>query len=128
MSKPSLKPNEGFDLDSYDFTEYACALDGENLSSTDCDLESENLWTPARRHKKRKASASPLKVPQIPKQINVNSTKVFKYICIVSCNTEKLGQQNQIKVQKLLSNLIGTVKSINSTKAGNLIIECIDNQ
>jgi hypothetical protein len=70
-----------------------------------------------RRHKKRKASASPLnqvsysevvqstikKVPQIPKQINVNSTKVFKYICIVSCNTEKLGQQNQIKVQKLLS-------------------------
>jgi hypothetical protein len=50
------------------------------------------------------------------------------YICIVSCNTEKLGQQNQIKVQKLLSNLIGTVKSINSTKAGNLIVECIDNQ
>jgi hypothetical protein len=26
------KPNEGFDLDSYDFTEYASALDGENLS------------------------------------------------------------------------------------------------
>jgi hypothetical protein len=71
----------------------------ENLSTTDCDMESESLWTPARRHKKRKASASPLnqvsysevvqstikKVPQIPKQINVNSTKVFKYICIVSC-------------------------------------------
>ena len=84
------KPNEGFDLDSYDFTEYASALDGENPSSTDCDMESESIWTPARRHKKRKASASPLnqasyseavqstikKVPQIPKQINVNSTKV----------------------------------------------------
>jgi hypothetical protein len=136
------KPNEGFDLDSYDFTEYASALDGENPSSTDCDMESESIWTPARRHKKRKASASPLnqasyseavqstikKVPQIPKQINVNSTKVSKYICIVSCNSDKLGLQNQIKVQKLLSNLIGSVKSINSTKAGNLIVECIDNQ
>jgi hypothetical protein len=54
------KPNEGFDLDSYDFTEYASALDGENPSSTDCDMESESIWTPARRHKKRKASASPL--------------------------------------------------------------------
>jgi hypothetical protein len=52
-----------------------------------------------------------------------NSTKVFKYICIISCNSEKLGQQNQIKVQKLMSNLIGTVKSINSTKAGNLIVQ-----
>ena len=133
------KPNEGFDLDNYDFTEYASVLDGENLSSTDCDMEPESIWTPARRHKKRKASASPLnqvsysevvqstikKVPQIPKQRNVNSTKVFKYICIISCNSEKLGQQNQIKVQKLMSNLIGTVKSINSTKAGNLIVECI---
>jgi hypothetical protein len=27
-----------------------------------------------------------------------------------------------------MSNLIGTVKSINSTKVGNLIVECIDNQ
>jgi hypothetical protein len=36
------KPNEGFDLDSYDFTEYASALDGENPSSTDCDMESES--------------------------------------------------------------------------------------
>ena len=27
-----------------------------------------------------------------------------------------------------MSNLVGTVKSTNSTKAGNLIIECIDNQ
>ena len=27
-----------------------------------------------------------------------------------------------------MSNLIGTVKSINSTKVGNLIAECIDNQ
>jgi hypothetical protein len=44
------KPNEGFDLDNYDFTEYASALDGENLSSTDCDMESESIWTPARRH------------------------------------------------------------------------------
>jgi hypothetical protein len=50
----------GFDIDNYDFTEYASALDGENLSSTDCDMESESIWTPARRHKKRKASASPL--------------------------------------------------------------------
>jgi hypothetical protein len=26
------KPNEGFDLDSYDFTEYASALDGEKYN------------------------------------------------------------------------------------------------
>ena len=25
----------GFDIDNYDFTEYASALDGENLSSTE---------------------------------------------------------------------------------------------
>ena len=41
------KPNEGFDFDSYDFTEYASALDGENPSSTDCDMESESIWTPS---------------------------------------------------------------------------------
>ena len=110
------KPKEGFDLDKYDFTDYASALDGENLSSTDCDMELESVWTPARRHKKRKASASPLnqvsyneivqstikKVPPITKQRNVNSTKIIKYICIISCNSEKLDQQNQIKVQKLM--------------------------
>jgi hypothetical protein len=38
--------SKGFDLDSYDFTEYASALDGENPSSTDCDMESESIWTP----------------------------------------------------------------------------------
>ena len=27
-----------------------------------------------------------------------------------------------------MSNLVGTVKSTNSTKAGNLIVECNDNQ
>ena len=54
--------------------------------------------------------------------------KKNKYICIVYCNNEQLGKQNQIKIQKLLSNLVGTVKSINSTRAGNLIIECMDNQ
>jgi hypothetical protein len=58
----------------------------------------------------------------------LKSNNVKKYICIISCNSEKLGQQNQIEVQKLMSNLIGTVKSINSTKADNLIVECIDNQ
>jgi hypothetical protein len=65
------------------------------------------------------------KVPQTPIQRNLNN--VNKYICIVSCNSEKLGQQNQIKIQKLMSNLVGTVKSTNSTKAGNLIVECNDN-
>jgi hypothetical protein len=53
-------PNEGFDLENYNYTEYASALEGENLSSIDCDMESESIWTPARRHKKRKASDSPL--------------------------------------------------------------------
>ena len=51
-----------------------------------------------------------------------------KYICIISCQTEKLGKKNQIKIQKCLSKLVGTVKSINSTRAGNLIVDCIDNQ
>ena len=48
------EPNEVFDLEKYDYTEYteyASALEGENLSSTDCDMESESIWTPARRHK-----------------------------------------------------------------------------
>jgi len=103
-------------------------------------MDSQNLWTPVRRHKKRKASGSPLnqssyseavqctikKVPQTPKQRNLNN--INKYICIVYCSSEKLGKQNQIKIQKLMSNRVGTVKTINSTEAGNLIVECIDNQ
>ena len=70
----------------------------------------ENTWTPARRHKKRKASGFPLlvnsysdavlstikKVPQIPRQSVIKIKN--KYICIIYCNTEKLGKQNQIKV------------------------------
>jgi hypothetical protein len=65
-------------------------------------------------------------VSQTPKERNLNN--VNKYICNVSCNSEKLGKQNQIKIQKLMSNLVGTVKSTNSTKAGNLIVECNDNK
>jgi hypothetical protein len=44
--------NEGFDLEKCeytDYTEYASALEGENLPSTDCDMESESIWKPARR-------------------------------------------------------------------------------
>jgi hypothetical protein len=103
------KSKEGFDLDNYYYADYASALEGENPSSTDCEMESENVWTPVRRHKKRKASGSPLnqisyseavqstikKVPQTPIQRNLNN--VNKYICIVSCNSEKLGQQTKLK-------------------------------
>jgi len=131
MATPS---DQGFDLDQYDYTEYASALESENMSST--DMESESVWTPVRRHKKRKASGSPLNqstfsqtvqstIKKVP-QINVNKTN--KYICIIYCSTVKLGSENQIKIQKLMSNLIGTLKTINSTKAGNLIVECYDNQ
>jgi len=111
MSKP---PDDGFDIDNYDYADYASALESEHPSSSDCGMESgnaENMWTPARRHKKRKASGSPLlhnsysdavlstvkKVPQSPKQTVLTNEK---YICIISCQTEKLGKQNQIKVQK----------------------------
>jgi hypothetical protein len=41
------EPNQGFDLEKYDYSEYASALEGDNLSSTDCDMESESIWTPA---------------------------------------------------------------------------------
>ena len=141
MSKP---PDVGFDIDNFidncDYAEYASAHESEPPSSTDCEMGNENPWTPARRHKKRKASGSPLvvnsysdavlstvkKVPQTPRQSVLKNKN--KYICIIYCNTEKLGKQNQIKVQKLLSNLVGSVKSINSTKTGNLIVECCDNQ
>jgi len=137
MSKP---PDVGFDMDKYDYTEYASAHESEPPSSTDCEMGNDDTWTPARRHKKRKASGSPLlintysdavvstikKVPQVPRQSVINIKN--KYICIIYCNTEKLGNQNQIKVQKLLANLVGTVKSINGTRAGNLIVECNDNQ
>ena len=57
-----------------------------------------------------------------------NQIRVWDCVCIEFLSNIWIGQQNQIKVQKLLSNLIGTVKSINSTKAGNLIVECNDNQ
>jgi len=64
-------------------------------------------------------------IKKVP-QTNVNKTN--KFICIINCSTVKLGSENQIKIQKLMSNLTGTVKTINSTKAGNLIVECYDNQ
>jgi len=141
MSNMSKPPDDGFDIDNY--ADYASALQSEHPSSSDCEMESgnaENMWTPACRHNKRKACWSPLlhisnsdavlntvkRVPQSPKQITVLTNK--KYICIISCQTEKLGKQNQIKVKKLLSKLVGTVKSINSTRACNLIVDCIDNQ
>ena len=43
---------DGFDLDNYDYTEYARAHKSEPPSSTDCEMGNENPWTPARRHKK----------------------------------------------------------------------------
>ena len=57
MSKTS---NDGFDIDNFDYADYASAQENEPPSSTDCEMESESVWTPARRHKKRKASGSPL--------------------------------------------------------------------
>ena len=56
MSKPS---SEGFDLDNIDYAEYASALESEHPNSTD-ETESDSIWTPARRYKKRKASGPPL--------------------------------------------------------------------
>ena len=101
----------GFDIDNYDFTEYASALDGENLSSTDCDMESESIWTPARRHKKRKASASPLnqvsysevvqstikKVPQIPKQRNVTQPKYSNIYVLFHVTQKNLVNKTKLK-------------------------------
>ena len=135
MATPS---NQGFDvdqyLDQYDYAEYASAVEGDNQSST--DMESESTWTPARRHKKRKASGSPLNQSSfsqtvqstIKKVTQVNANKANKFICIIYCSTVKLGSENPIKIQKLMSNLVGPLKTINSTKAGNLIVECFDNQ
>jgi len=111
MSKPS---DDGFDLDNYDYADYASALESEHPSSTDCEMESgnaENVWTPARRYKKRKASGSPLhqnsysdavlstikKVSQSPKQSILNNKN--KYICIIYCNTEKPNKGTQIVVK-----------------------------
>ena len=54
------KSKESFDLDNYYYADNASALEGDNPSSTDCEMESENVWTPVRRHKKRKTSGSPL--------------------------------------------------------------------
>ena len=135
ISKPS---SEGFDFNNIDYAEYASALESEHPNSWD-ETESDSIWTPTRRYKKMKASGSPLnnsysqavfstvkKVP--PSSIQTSQNSVKKYICIVYCRNEQLGKQNPIKIQKLMSNLVGTVKSINSTKSGNLIVECIDYQ
>ena len=51
-----------------------------------------------------------------------------KALVIIYCQIEKLGKQNPIKVQKCLFNLVGTVKSSNSTLGDDLIVECIDKQ
>ena len=41
MSKP---PDDGFDLENYDYTDYASALENEPPSSTDCEMEhAENM-------------------------------------------------------------------------------------
>ena len=85
------KPNDGFDLDNYDCADYASALEGENPSST------ENVWTPVRRHKKRKASGSPLnqisyieavqstikKMPQTPKTMKCKQGKQIYMYCFL---------------------------------------------
>jgi hypothetical protein len=45
-------PDDGFDIDNFAYSEFASALEGEHpLSSvnTDNEMESEILWTPARR-------------------------------------------------------------------------------
>ena len=63
MSKPPDHADDGFDIDNFDYIDYASALESEHPSSTDNEIESgntENTCTPARRHKKRKASGSPL--------------------------------------------------------------------
>jgi hypothetical protein len=73
---------EGFDLEKCeytDYTEYASALEDENLSSTDCDMESESIWTPARRHIKRKASGSPLNQVSYSEVVQSTIKKVPKY-------------------------------------------------
>ena len=54
MATPS---NQGFDLDQYNYVDYASALESENLLCT--DMESESVWTPARRHKKGRLLVPP---------------------------------------------------------------------
>ena len=51
----STPPDDGLDIDNLSFSEFAKALESEQQSSsdnTDIEMESENSWTPAHRHKK----------------------------------------------------------------------------
>ena len=40
MSKIS---SDGFDIDNFDYADYASAFESEPPSSTDCEMESENV-------------------------------------------------------------------------------------
>ena len=103
MSKPS---DDGFDLENYDYTDYASAH--LKMSPLRARIARWNMPKICRR----RGVATIKKVPQTPIQnvLNNKNKYIYIYICIIYCNTEKLGKQNQIKVHKLLSNLVGTVK------------------
>ena len=109
MATPS---DEGFDLDQYDCADYASARESENMSST--DMESESVWTPVRRHKKRKAYGSPLnqstfsqtvqstikKVPQIM-LIYVDSNMKTKNVLLLNQNA-LIARVNTHQIVKLV--------------------------
>lgn len=54
--------------------------------------------------------------------------KPKKYVVIINCKTEKLGLKNPIVIQKLCNKAVDSrcVKDINTTRNGDLIVECFD--
>lgn len=122
----------------FDADEFFQALSSGNNTSTD-DTE-QDPWNEVRRKrsKKRKASGSPSWInqddtivppPPFPSPSHTQ-TNGNKYVLIItSVNPEiKLGLQNPLKMQRALSESVGTAKHIRSTKNGNLVVECHDKQ
>ncbi|CAC5380064.1 unnamed protein product [Mytilus coruscus] len=109
-------------------------------SSQDSDMESLDTTVSGKSSKKRRIGSTPpfnisysqavrSTVKRKPKtMVNTNTppSKPKKYLVIMQAYEVELGQQNPIKVQRLIQSLgYGTPKWVNGTRRG-IIIECTD--
>ncbi|VDI39763.1 Hypothetical predicted protein [Mytilus galloprovincialis] len=109
----------------------------KSLNETDTtDMESSDYekqgWSTQRKRRKRMASTSPLNdntllnTPSpLPHTPSVKGNDYLLVLQSVDPNT-KLSTQNQIKIQKILLETVGTPKRIKPLNSGKILVECID--
>ncbi|CAG2253312.1 unnamed protein product [Mytilus edulis] len=109
----------------------------KSLNETDTtDMESSEYekhgWSTQRKRRKRMASTSPLNdntllnTPSpLPHTPSVKGNDYLLVLQSVDPNT-KLSTQNQIKIQKILLETVGTPKRIKPLNSGKILVECID--